>query len=840
VKEKNVKHLTKTLAVVSLLAPITAQPLGIGDIQLHSTLNQKLNAEIRLHLAPGDNPADISVRLASPEKFDKAGIPWNYNLSKIKFKTVPQANGSMAIEVFTREAVTEPFLDFLIEVTWPQGTQFREYTLLLDPPADYRQPVMPTVTKIEVNAEPLTKTQKPVRKPRASTPQPATASYITPQTPTDGEYGPVQRADNLWSIAKHLGEERGVSTNKMMHALFQANPDAFGNGDINILRVGAVLKIPETDAILNPGSRSAEKAASKKPSSETGKAKTPAQKALELEAPIDSKVTDTAQIDEHTRPGTETGEVESGETGAEGAQTGEADLATQNRIDRLEQQLNMMQQLLALKDPQLSALQDGKTEEAQPGATDETVKQPTETKPAPAPQDTKPTPQPPKPQQAPQPAPVPVPEPESDNSSIYYLTVGALSIGILGALGWLWWRKRSEEEQGATDSMFASASQIKLPDSDSSLSVPVIDMNTTGSYDVGTVGESSFISDFTPSDFEAFDTDQGEIDPMSEADVYLAYGRYQQAEDLMRLAIEEQPDKDDYKLKLLEIFYANENKERFAEYAKELANAGKTEDHAFWNKVVDMAKEIMPDSPLLGSTGTAPTAKHQAENTETSIDEETEVQTGEAEEPTESLDFDSETDDSLDFDLDTFSRQISLGTTDDNKPDDDIESIEFDLSKHSEESPAEESKTGANDTLESFDFDFGFEEDTSAKDDNNTPAETHDLEMESFDLNDLGNVESKTKPDQTNNDASSALGEADEFDFTFELGSAKSESGSDEFDLGVSDLTDMDEFETKIDLAKAYIDMGDNDAAKTIAEEVLANGNDEQKLAAQAILNEIK
>ena len=91
-KEKSVKYLTKTLAVVSLFAPITAQPLGIGDIRLHSALNQKLNAEIHLNLAPNENPADVTVRLASPEKFDKAGIPWNYVLSKIKFLVLHYEN----------------------------------------------------------------------------------------------------------------------------------------------------------------------------------------------------------------------------------------------------------------------------------------------------------------------------------------------------------------------------------------------------------------------------------------------------------------------------------------------------------------------------------------------------------------------------------------------------------------------------------------------------------------------------------------------------------------------------------------------------------------------------
>jgi len=119
VKESNVSNLTKALAVVSLLAPVSAQPLGIGEIELHSALNQKLNAEIRLSVAPGENPADVSVKLAPPEKFDQAGVVWNYFLSKIKLEPVVQANGSIIVKVSSREALTEPFLDFLLEVTWP-------------------------------------------------------------------------------------------------------------------------------------------------------------------------------------------------------------------------------------------------------------------------------------------------------------------------------------------------------------------------------------------------------------------------------------------------------------------------------------------------------------------------------------------------------------------------------------------------------------------------------------------------------------------------------------------------------------------------------------------------
>ena len=114
-------------------------------------------------------------------------------------------------------------------------------------------------------------------------------------------------------------------------------------------------------------------------------------------------------------------------------------------------------------------------------------------------------------------------------------------------------------------------------------------------------GKSSFFSEFTFGDFDTFDTDQGEIDPVSEADVYLAYGRYQQAEELMRDVIKDQPDRDECKLKLLEIFYSSENKQAFETYANELAKAGKKDDVEFWAKVTEMGSEICQDSTLFSS-----------------------------------------------------------------------------------------------------------------------------------------------------------------------------------------------------------------------------------------------
>ena len=110
------RNLTKTLAAATLLAPASAYSLGIGDIKLHSALNQKLDAEIALLVSAGEDVSDLKVRLAPPDKFDEAGVPWNYFLSKIKFKAVTLANGSTVVKLSSNEALREPFLDFLLEV----------------------------------------------------------------------------------------------------------------------------------------------------------------------------------------------------------------------------------------------------------------------------------------------------------------------------------------------------------------------------------------------------------------------------------------------------------------------------------------------------------------------------------------------------------------------------------------------------------------------------------------------------------------------------------------------------------------------------------------------------
>ncbi len=975
-KESNVSNLTKALAVVSLLAPVSAQPLGIGEIELHSALNQNLKAEIRLNVAAGENPSEVSVKLAPPEKFDQAGVPWNYFLSKLRLEPVVQANGSIIVKVSSREALTEPFLDFLLEVTWPQGSMVREFTLLIDPPTAYNQPVIPVVDHSGYSAEPLEQMERPVRKARSAPRKAVRApgNDISPQTPTSGEFGPIQKSDTLWNIATQVGQDKNVPTAQMLNALYKANPDAFINGNIDALKAGATLKIPEIKSI-NPG-QDEQKPARKNAKPEAAQA-TASKKPLELVAPSEAKTAGGVIGNQpKTEENTGTDAESATHAGTEQASDGK-DLELQARIEKLEQQLGMMQQLLALKDQQLATIQNNK--QPQVAAPQTPVAPSSPTQPAqvaqPAPVTAEPTAPPSTPVQpavvqptvTPEPAPIPVVKPapkitpppappvvEDEGifaSDAFYWLGGALGTGVLGLLGWLFWRKREIDERTNTESMFASASQIQMPDSESSLSVPIMDISSTDEYDVGTVGESSFISDFTPSDFDAFDTDQNEVDPISEADVYLAYGRYQQAEELIRHAIADQPNRDECKLKLLEIFYASENKDSFARFAQELADAGKQADKPFWKKITDMAKEFIPESTLFGGDVPAPAPSAKIASVLPATTADTEIV--DLEDVNDILRLDDDLsdfdlnldmgkepgteDNGLDFDLGSFGETT---TPQKQQPEQHIESINFDSFSASESTIDNDESdavlgSAAESVMESFDFELT---DTTAAADqgktDSTPVQIDTSEqaatetLESFDFNfDLDSTEKADEPVATDNaaadfesfdftnfdtsDKASAttavaaepekITDIESFDFDFDTSSAEptlddslkqtpdlsldselkletfdfsdfdtitpkasastesaaqakgdfdfnfdfdtpiiSTTDNEEFQLGVSDLTDMDEFETKIDLAKAYIDMGDVEAARAIAEDVVAKGSKQQQQSAQALLDELK
>ncbi len=842
------RNLTRSLAVVSLMAPASAYPLGVGDIKLHSALNQKLNAEIPLIVSKDENPANIRVSLAPPEKFDEAGVPWSYFLSKIKFSTQVRKNGTVVVKVTSNEALKEPFLDFLLEVTWDKGNLYREFTVLIDPPSVYEQPVIPVAEVV---------THKPVVKSvKSLPPQPpkrADEEVIVNEMAADS-YGPTGRNDTLWDIAKRVRPSRDISIEQMIIALYKANPNAFYKDNVNALMAGKKLKVPDSETILKISKRQAARifkqqykewrsgkatqlASQQKQATSTQTSAPQLELVAPVEAPVNNDVLVTAG-----QSGTEVKQPEKSNTAAssdtsdsEAKSVHEQELVA--RLEKLEQQLQIMQQVLAVKDQQLAALQNQKklnqaqtptiaaptadnkkdsvNKAAEAAAGKQTVVSPP-VKPVAKPK--------PKVKQPPVQA-KPAPEPETSIfADTYYLIVGGAGIGLLGLLGWLWWRKKKVEEETDADSMFAASSQIVMPDSEAENASFVVEEDKH--YDVGTVGESSFLSEFTPSDFDAFDADQNEVDPISEADVYLAYGRYQQAEELMRQAIADQPDRNECKLKLLEILYASENKEAFDEYVKELEDSGMRENTAFWEKVQEIAQEFSPEE----NSGTVTDTISAAVATTEAV---AETQSSEVDEKAGNID------NGLDFDLgDLDLDDSSLEEQEEQILDlDSLDGVDFDLDSFAEDK-AETASTEAEtetDGQESIDFDISQNDEAGKPVENQAeiPVSSEE-ELETFDFS--GVAEEKPQEDAKESSESEEF----DFDFNFDESTFAVDDESPAEEGTVSDLTDMDEFETKIDLARAYIDMGDMDAAKLIAEEVLEKGSEQQKETAQAILDELK
>jgi len=843
-----VRNLTKSIVAISLLVPVSAYPLGIGDIKLHSALNQKLDAEIALLVSAGESASDITVRLAPPEKFDEAGVPWSYFLSKIKFKAVTLANGATVVKLSSHEALREPFLDFLLEVTWPTGSLYREFTVLVDPPVTYTQPAIPVIKKpnqAAVNsfvAKPEKQSRRRLRK----------YGQIV-----DGQYGPTGRNDYLWKVAKKTNVHSDISVEQMMMALYEANPGAFYKPNVNALMAGKTLKIPEKKAILKLSKKQAIAAYKQQDNIWRGRSTATPEKPiadeieiatqLELEAPATDEIAGTAisvnvnENDVAAKHGADANAKNSiAASGSEG-------LTLQARMEKLEQQLVMMQKMLALKDEQIAVLQNSKKGLAEAGTELESDKeskktaaeiqtQPKNTKPA----TVKPIVQPAVEKKAVKKKKVkpvitqPEPQPETDYWS---LLLGGSGVAILGVLGWMWWRKRKDDEDLDSESMFASATEISLPDSsEEEISIPVED--DFSDYDVGTVGESSFLSAFTPSDFDAFDADETEVDPISEADVYLAYGRYQQAEDLMRQAIKDYPERDECKLKLLEIFYTNENTSSFEEYVQELISEGKHEDKDFWAKVAEMGVELSPGSSLYAMDKAALDTidLEQEPQLESKTDQTLEdSQSVAAEENAQEIDFDLSVFDESDAAQGAVKEEVKQ-EADENVLDFDL-SV-FDIDGSEEDAKAEVKSVEAED-VETIDFDLNSvalnepsEKETkadSAEIDLSTESSA-DIDLESFEMS-LNDEKSEEKAADSES--------IEDFDFDFDTPVSTTEPVT-ELDMGVSDLTDMDELETKMDLARAYIDMGDTEAAKDIVEEVLEKGNDQQIKSAQEILDQLK
>ncbi len=246
-----VRKLSLMLVLTLGLAPLAVQALGLGDIQLQSALNQKFNAEIKLTSVEKGQIDDVKVKMASDDAFERSGVDRTFLLTSLHFKPEINKDGEPVIKVTSNDPIREPFLNFLIEVNWPKGRLVREYTVLLDPPVTLERKPAP------VQAPAVTQTAPA---PEQAETMPAEQSSPVVETPYTGgvQEVAVTKNSSLWVIARE-NRHPGVDQTRMMMSIYHANPNAFIKKNINMLKQGAILRIPSKEDALSIGLRAAQK-----------------------------------------------------------------------------------------------------------------------------------------------------------------------------------------------------------------------------------------------------------------------------------------------------------------------------------------------------------------------------------------------------------------------------------------------------------------------------------------------------------------------------------------------------------------------------------------------------
>ncbi len=887
----------RVLISAILLAPAAAMGLGLGEIRLGSALNEPLSAEIDLVAATPEELAALDAHLASPEVFTRYGLDRPAFLSSLEFSVGRGKDGRSVLLVRSHDAISEPFVSFLIDVNWPRGRLLREYTVLLDPPALLSARATPAAAPVLAPTTAPSAAASPPPAP-APAPTPALASEPRATMTVSGESTyQVVRGDTLYGIAGSLAGGDHSAIQRTMIALFRANPEAF-NANINQLRAGAILRVPSSDEIANI-------------------------------APAEAFSEVRRQNAEWRSAG---GGQESGRLKLVTPPEGEAESAAapptsgrvESQINSLEKDITEQKRLLELRNQELADLQkrlaESRAQEAQAA------------KPAPPPEPVPATPVEPggetavapeddtarlTPAPAPAAKPKPVrakPTPKAGTGKSFFDTLtdnwmillGAAALLILGMLGYNFVRRRRDEDvDGAlkgfevpatapvpTETMRLralatgdkTAEMVRPPvfedeDEDSDIVVeerPIARPKTEAPRP--SAGHEETISTEA-----ALDLDQA--DPLAEADFHMAYGLYDQAVDLVRMALQKEPGRNDLKLKLAEIHFVAGDTSQFLTVARDLKKSlGSGGD---WDRVVIMGRQLAPDEPMFAGGVQDAGVDLSLEGGDNLVD----------------LDLLSapEGDEGLDLDLGKVAEaSADSETTGENT------ALEFDLSEGASafsttqeitgreaagtvEMPTLELPSSETPTVETPALKAGSQ---AARDRMGpaTPDSTAEMAIDDLGL-DLGNLDNlpdiddataiatgmheevtqiaqeyvETEvllPDSTDEDDRTALmpgGNAgatairpkvDFGEIDLDVGTASDDADSAPTtrdtrkteqmpELSQLEPVTMSEVGTKLDLARAYMDMGDPDGARNILQEVLAEGSASQKQEARRLIDSL-
>ena len=617
-----------------------ASALALGRITVQSALGEPLRAEIDL---PQITPAEadtLRATTASPDVFRAQGMEYSQTMTNLQIQLQRRPDGTAVLRLSSDRPVNDPFLDLVLDANWGSGRIVRSYTMLFDPPA-LRRPA-PAVTASPQITAPAAQPAPAVRAPAAPrvtepsvaaappAPRPAPAPRATP-----AEGVTVQSGDTAGRLANAY-RPAGVSLDQMLVAMMRANPDAFIQGNVNRLKAGAVLQMPSESAaqatppaearqILAAQSRDfnefRRKLAGAAPSTAVAAADRSASGSVQTR--VEDRKPATAAPDKLTlSKGSVKGQKAAEDQVAKDKQAGDA--AT--RMAELSKNISDLNKLGAASAPagstaaptapaapagtasapaavavQAPAMPATPTAPAAPAAPDTAASAPAApVAPASAPADaavpaeaaSEPASAPaPAPAPAPTPVPVPAPAPAEEPGFLSGLMddpilpwAGAGLLALLLGYGAYRVVQRRRQNAGVDSSFLESRIQ---PDSF---------FGASGGQRVDTANSEMTTGSsmaYSPSQLDA----GGDVDPVAEADVYLAYGRDLQAEEILKEAIRHNPARVSVHVKLGEIYAKRQDRKALEAVAGDVFKLTQGEGPD-WNRIAELGRELDPDNRL--------------------------------------------------------------------------------------------------------------------------------------------------------------------------------------------------------------------------------------------------
>ncbi|WP_369406357.1 FimV/HubP family polar landmark protein [Curvibacter delicatus] len=796
-----------------------ASALSLGRIAVLSALGEPLRAEIDIPDINAEEAASLKASVASPEAFRAAGMDYNASMSGLQITLQKRPDGRSFLRVSSDRTINDPYIDLILEASWSSGRIVRDYTMLFDPP-NLRQPQAVTATVPQVSPAP-SRAATPAARTTAPAPASDTGRTVAPAAARQPARAPAEPTAKVApdSSAKQLtvksgdtasklaaaNRPAGVSLDQMLVAMLRANPDAFIGGNINRLRSGAVVDMPGAeDAQATPADEARQivlaqskdfnefrrKLAGNAPVSQVTSADRRA--SGKVEAQVEDKKSAAGTPDKLTLS-----------KGAVQAKGGEEKIAQErsakeaaSRAEELSKNIAELSKLSAAAAPAPAASAPQAAAPA-PAASEPaaaaSAAAPAVTASAPATEASAPAPAPvasaPVKRPVP-PVPMPVEEPSLLDELLDNPLVPAAAAGLLALLAGLGiYRVRQRKQAAQMDSSFLE-SRLQ-PDSFFGASGG----QRVDTHDSGANGSSMV---YSPSQLEAAD----DVDPVAEADVYLAYGRDLQAEEILKEALRVHPDRVAIHLKLLEIYAKRRDVRNFESSAAE-AHRLTGGEGADWNRVCELGLGIDPGNSLFQPGGqpaaSAPTLPAAVSEPVASAPEASpQVATPAAEPAASALDLDLDLDFSLDEEPATATPAVTATPA---------------------AAPAPESVAP--------DLDLNFELPTAS-----IQGADNSLEFEPPSL-----PEPSTGRDSTAETAGSTpTAAADTGALEFDLGSLSLDLG--EATTEQTGATD-DPLATKLALAEEFSAIGDTDGARALIEEIIAEATGDMKIKAQEALSKL-